>query len=58
MRRNLANLSATVNTTLSGESLTSSGKFANVVDSVMSKGRIGRMLQKFVSNTKIKKTKE
>ena len=31
MRRNLTNLTATVNTTLSGESLTSSGKFANVV---------------------------
>jgi len=52
MRSSMSNLSAAVNTSLLPE--TAADKFANVVDSVMQKSRVSRILQMYVSSKKKK----
>jgi hypothetical protein len=53
MRNNMGNLSASVNTSLSSE--TSDDKFASVVDSVMKKSRVSKILQMYMTSKKNQK---
>lgn len=52
MRSNMSDLTAAVKTSLPSE--TPAAKFANVVDNVMQKSRVSRILQQFVSSRKQK----